>query len=340
MVSPQQAKSRATPTANPSEGEATNLDRLTDKATLREGSKNTEEVKALQRELREEGYDLNVDGKFGKKTTEAVKDFQRQSGLQVDGVVGGKTWEQLIDSPLREVSKGVESNSERRESAPARHGDWRDSALLVSGGSSEFQAMMAFVRRWEGKYTVDHAGPTNYGITQPFYDEWREKHGDPKFPSKVKGLTEEQAIRVYHDKTWREGGVEAVASGSSRAAIAPEDLTRENSTALLAVCLGNGAINYGPGRARGFLKSAFADVGIKDSNLGEASSKAASMGLVNEVLERYLDREKAHYVRLGEQDKYAKYLKGWLNRHESLKANLETPLENGIPSGLLKRDIR
>lgn len=340
MVSPQQAKSRATPTANPSEGESSKLDRPTDKPTLREGSKNTEEVKVLQRELREEGYDLKVDGKFGKRTAEVVKDFQRQSGLQVDGVVGVKTWEQLIDSPVRESSKGVQSNPDKREPTPTRHGDWRDSALSVSGGSTEFQAMMAFVRRWEGKYTVDHAGPTNYGITQPFYDEWREKHGDPKFPSKVRNLTEEQAIRVYYDKTWREGGVEAVASGSARSGIAPEDLTRENSTALLAVCLGNGAINYGPGRARGFLKAVLADEGIKDTNLGEAAANAASMGLVDEVLERYLDREKAHYVRLGEQEKYAKFLKGWLNRHESLKANLETPLENGIPSGLLRRDIR
>ena len=48
--------------------------------------------------LRKLGYDLGsygVDGKYGKKTEEAVKKFQDEHGLVVDGKVGVKTWAML-----------------------------------------------------------------------------------------------------------------------------------------------------------------------------------------------------------------------------------------------------
>lgn len=48
--------------------------------------------------LRKLGYDLGsygVDGKYGKKTEEAVKKFQNEHGLVVDGIVGVKTWAML-----------------------------------------------------------------------------------------------------------------------------------------------------------------------------------------------------------------------------------------------------
>jgi peptidoglycan hydrolase-like protein with peptidoglycan-binding domain len=36
-----------------------------------------------------------VDGKMGKQTRKAVRDFQRANGLVVDGKVGKKTWSLL-----------------------------------------------------------------------------------------------------------------------------------------------------------------------------------------------------------------------------------------------------
>ena len=36
-----------------------------------------------------------IDGIFGKKTTEAVKQFQKDNGLSIDGIVGPKTWAKL-----------------------------------------------------------------------------------------------------------------------------------------------------------------------------------------------------------------------------------------------------
>lgn len=72
--------------------------------TLRRGSSG-EYVKLLQEKLIEQGYDLGsygADGKFGAKTEAAVRQFQKDWGLEQDGVAGSKTWERLMTAPVRE----------------------------------------------------------------------------------------------------------------------------------------------------------------------------------------------------------------------------------------------
>ena len=59
--------------------------------TIREGSRG-EDVKRLQTLLNNEGYSLDVDGIFGEKTQSAVRQYQRNQGLGVDGIVGTNTW--------------------------------------------------------------------------------------------------------------------------------------------------------------------------------------------------------------------------------------------------------
>lgn len=56
---------------------------------LRKGSKGAE-VELLQKLL----Y-LEVDGIFGELTEEAVKAFQKEKGLTIDGIVGDNTWKEL-----------------------------------------------------------------------------------------------------------------------------------------------------------------------------------------------------------------------------------------------------
>ena len=63
---------------------------------LRKGS-NGVYVEVLQKKLNDAGYSLAVDGDFGNKTLEAVKDYQKVNGLVVDGIVGAKTWEKLTE---------------------------------------------------------------------------------------------------------------------------------------------------------------------------------------------------------------------------------------------------
>jgi hypothetical protein len=65
--------------------------------TLRKGS-NGSLVQTLQRELMALGYELpkyRDDGDFGNETLKAVKAFQTDARLVVDGIVGPKTWAAL-----------------------------------------------------------------------------------------------------------------------------------------------------------------------------------------------------------------------------------------------------
>jgi murein L,D-transpeptidase YcbB/YkuD len=73
------------------------------KPTLRKGDSGPY-VTLAQTELLQRGYDLGsygADGKFGQKTFDAVKAFQRDWGLAEDGIIGEKTWAMLESTPAR-----------------------------------------------------------------------------------------------------------------------------------------------------------------------------------------------------------------------------------------------
>ena len=66
--------------------------------TIQRGSKG-EFVIVAQEILVDLGYDIGptgVDGDFGSRTEAAIKLFQKRHGLEQDGIVGPKTWRQLL----------------------------------------------------------------------------------------------------------------------------------------------------------------------------------------------------------------------------------------------------
>ncbi len=66
-----------------------------DPPTVKKGSKG-DAVRMLQQILTDFTYDPGaVDGDFGSKTEKAVKEFQKDFSLVVDGIVGFKTWAML-----------------------------------------------------------------------------------------------------------------------------------------------------------------------------------------------------------------------------------------------------
>lgn len=66
-----------------------------ERPTLRRGDRG-EDVVHLQTRLTAMGYGVGkIDGIFGVKTLEAVKAFQIENGLAVDGIVGEKTWSKI-----------------------------------------------------------------------------------------------------------------------------------------------------------------------------------------------------------------------------------------------------
>ncbi|GAB5990026.1 N-acetylmuramoyl-L-alanine amidase [Clostridium tetani] len=57
-------------------------------------------VRIIQEKLMEKGYSIGfygADGYFGTSTFNAIKNFQRDYGLMVDGIVGKSTWDRLFN---------------------------------------------------------------------------------------------------------------------------------------------------------------------------------------------------------------------------------------------------
>ena len=69
------------------------------------------DVTAIQNRLAELGYGVKADGRFGAKTKQALMQFQRDSKLTPDGVVGGKTWAVLMAGPARRASLSTTSSA-------------------------------------------------------------------------------------------------------------------------------------------------------------------------------------------------------------------------------------
>jgi len=64
------------------------------------------EVRSLQRELRRWSYPMSLDGQFGPRTQAAIRHFQQRRGLHIDGVVGPRTWDAVLDPHATGIGSG------------------------------------------------------------------------------------------------------------------------------------------------------------------------------------------------------------------------------------------
>ena len=78
------------------------------------------EVKRLQTALNQQGFSLVADGGFGRDTEAAVRRFQRQHGLQEDGVVGPGTWAALTAEPSAQVGDDFVTTYAKTDAALTR----------------------------------------------------------------------------------------------------------------------------------------------------------------------------------------------------------------------------
>ena len=68
-----------------------------DRTSPRKHDKASMTKKDIQRALKNAGYYYGpIDGKLGKKSRKAIKEFQADNGLKVDGIVGRKTKKALL----------------------------------------------------------------------------------------------------------------------------------------------------------------------------------------------------------------------------------------------------
>ena len=115
-----------------------------------------EAVKRLERALRRTpNPGLAVDGAFGPKIEEAVKQFQEGAGLAVDGIVGPATWAALPDGRpmpiLQEGATGPVVSSLQTLLTNGAPGQWITTPQGIDGnfGPHTKAAVVAF-QAWGG----------------------------------------------------------------------------------------------------------------------------------------------------------------------------------------------
>ena len=82
-------------------------------ATLKKGSKG-DDVKKLQEKLNKLGYDCGTaDGVYGNSTVKAVKSFQQDHMLTVDGIAGMAT-QAAIDEAIKGTGGSSSSSATRK----------------------------------------------------------------------------------------------------------------------------------------------------------------------------------------------------------------------------------
>lgn len=110
-------------------------------------------VRGVQYLLRDQGHAVTPDGVFGPRTRTAVRTFQSAHGLEVDGVVGRRTWPHLVVS----TGRGDSGHAVR---AVQQFGLLRfpgDPALVVDGeyGARTAERVRFFQESWG--LTIDGA---------------------------------------------------------------------------------------------------------------------------------------------------------------------------------------
>ena len=66
----------------------------------------------LQEKLKEWGYGVSINGVFDKSLELSVLKFQSDQGLSIDGIVGDKTWQKLMDDDAKKLFKLKLSNTD------------------------------------------------------------------------------------------------------------------------------------------------------------------------------------------------------------------------------------
>lgn len=168
---------------------------------------------------------------------------------------------------------------------------------VVEKPNINFNNILHRTMKYEGGYVEDHAGPTNFGITQKTYDAYAKKYGLP--PKSVKNLNYGEGKDLYKKEFYELPKINTL----------PEEIQ------FLVFDYG---VNSGPRQA---VKDLQRVVGVKDDGIiGPNTKKAVKNFIKNngyENFKRSYVNNRAMYMQYlieTNPEKYMKYRNGWANR--------------------------
>lgn len=127
-----------------------------------------ETVRTVQYLLRHHGFRVRADRQFGPRTKEAVQEFQQDRGLQVDGIVGKRTWPELIvllsSGSRGDGVKAVQQQLNARTSSLAVDGVFGPQTAFAVRGFQQANGLLidgiVGPNTWYELVTAPTAGPT------------------------------------------------------------------------------------------------------------------------------------------------------------------------------------
>lgn len=127
------------------------------------------DVTKLQQQLQSLGYEVGtVDGSYGLQTEKAVKQFQRDRGLEVDGMIGSTTYRALMGRDLP-VSRSGYANRGANQNIIQTAMDFRGVPYLFGGTTPRAFDCSGFTRYVFGLYGVylPRLADEQYGVGHP-----------------------------------------------------------------------------------------------------------------------------------------------------------------------------
>jgi lysozyme family protein len=158
---------------------------------------------------------------------------------------------------------------------------------------------LVFTLKWEGGYTnhpLDPGGATNYGIIQVRYDQYRRDNGLSKHP--VKNITVAEYTEIYDKYYW-------------------DPVRAQYVEGTLGLTLFDTAVNLGVGGCISRLQASL-KVPVTGSWTQAISDKIHSSDQYEVALNICRLRIAKRYDRVKKKPSQVVFLKGWLNRDNSL----------------------
>jgi lysozyme family protein len=171
---------------------------------------------------------------------------------------------------------------------------------------ADYNDALAFVLRWEGGFVDDpndHGGRTMKGVTQKVYDAWRVSQGKAA-GADVKGISDAEVNAIYMNNYWKTAFCSPL--------LAHLDFVQFDT-----------AVNMGPVRAVKMLQQAVG-VGV-DGRFGPQTQNACDACNPPDTVAQYCAIREALYRQFAQAPGQGRFLAGWLNRLNALRAAAGVP---------------